>query len=310
MVTQHMLQGIRNVVKYGDDLFPRQLYSMIEPPEQLYVVGDPAVLREGLAIVGARNATPYGIGCARRFARLAAERGVAIVSGGARGCDAAAHNGALQVGGKTIIVCGFGCDMIYPAAHRTLFQRVVESGGAVISEYPWDTNPQPFMFRRRNRIIAGLSKATLVVEAGLPSGTFSTADAALESGREVWAVPGSITSTKSFGANRLIAQGATPIVDDESFHDAITSTYGVLRFPEEQAPDINVAEEFGEFFPLLEALQAEPMNLDSILELCEELYPKASGGHCRGIVMDGLSKAEEQGLVTRYGDGRIGPRIA
>ena len=124
-----------------------------------------------------------------------------MVSGGARGCDAAAHAAALEEGGRTVAFLGGGCDRLYPAEHEGLFQRIVDEGGAVVSEHAWDEDPKPYRFRLRNRLIAGLARATLIVEAGLPSGTFSTADEALAANRDVLVVPGAITAVSSRGAN-------------------------------------------------------------------------------------------------------------
>lgn len=223
------IDGPRWEIERGDALYPAAFELVSAPPKHLYLVGDPSALSEGLAVVGARKATPYGLGCARRFARIAARRGVVIVSGGARGCDAEAHRAALAEGGRTVAFLGGGCDKIYPAEHRGLFQDIVNAGGALVSEHPWEFPPVPYAFRARNRLIAGLARATLIVEAGLPSGTFSTADEALSAGREVLVVPGAITSASSRGANRLLYQGAMPIVDDESFADALFSIFGLLK---------------------------------------------------------------------------------
>ena len=184
MSARAALAGPRIVLERGGEGYPAAFEALADPPARLYVVGSVAALSEGVAVVGARKATPYGRGCASRFARLAAERGVAVISGGARGCDAAAHEAALAAGGRTTVFLGGGCDRLYPAEHRGLFQRIVDGGGAVASEHPWDVAPRPWMFRLRNRLIASLARATLIVEAGLPSGTFSTADEALAAGRE------------------------------------------------------------------------------------------------------------------------------
>lgn len=205
----------------GERDFPRALACIPRPPQRLYVVGNPAALREGLAVVGARNATPYGHNAANLFAGQAARRGVVIISGGARGCDTYAHEAALAAGGTTVAFLGGGCDKPYPASNTGLFQRIVDAGGAVVSENPWDFPPQPYTFRERNRLIAGLARATLIVEAGLPSGTFSTADEALAANKDVLVVPGSIFSPTSRGANQLLSQGAYPIVGAESMQAAL-----------------------------------------------------------------------------------------
>lgn len=300
-----LLEGPRTEIARGGRDYPAALETVRNPPERLYVVGNPTALQEGLAVVGARKATPYGLACAGHFARLAAERGVAVISGGALGCDGQAHEAALAAGGTTVAFLGGGCDELYPARHAGLFQRIVDDGGAVASEHPWGFPPKPFTFRERNRLIAGLARATLIVEAGLPSGTFSTADEALAAGREVWAVPGAVTSPSSRGANRLIAQGAMPVVDDETFQDALLLLFGCLR---QEAHREGGAQGGAKAAPnaVCAALLAEPMDM-------EGLYAFARG-RCRGDAMGWLSvqlaEAEREGLITRYPDGRYGPTVA
>lgn len=214
------LRGPRHEVVRGQAGFPAALAEIPRPPKRLYVVGSLSALRAGLAVVGARKSTPYGRSAAKLFAGRAAQWGVCVVSGGARGCDAHAHEAALANGGQTVAFLGGGCDVPYPWQNADLFQRIVDAGGAVVSEYSWEVPPLPYGFRARNRLIAGLARATLIVEAGLPSGTFSTADEALAANREVLAVPGSIFSKTSAGSNALLAQGATPMIDAESL-DAV-----------------------------------------------------------------------------------------
>lgn len=220
------IEGERFVLEQGSEGFPSALLDVDPAPTRLYVIGEPAALKEGLAVIGSRKATPYGMSCAARFAKHAAEQGVCVVSGGARGCDTSAVDAALEAGCAPVVILAGGLDNPYPAQNVPQLQRVVDAGGAVVSEQPWDAPPVPWMFRHRNRLIAGLAKATLVVEAGLPSGTFATVDQALAAGREVLAVPGPITSPQSRGTNRLIWQGATPVVDDETFLDALYTLYG------------------------------------------------------------------------------------
>lgn len=304
-----LLEGPRTEIARGERDYPAALETVRNPPERLYVVGDPAALQEGLAVVGARKATPYGLACAEHFARLAAERGVAVISGGALGCDGRAHEAALAAGGTTVAFLGGGCDELYPARHAGLFQRIVSGGGAVVSEHPWSFPPKPFTFRERNRLIAGLARATLIVEAGLPSGTFSTADEALAAGREVWAVPGAVTSPSSRGANRLLAQGAMPVVDDETFQDALLLLFGCLRQEAQRADGVQGdAKAASKAAPnaVCAALLAEPMDM-------EGLYAFARG-RCRSDAMGWLSvqlaEAEREGLIMRYPDGRYGPTAA
>ncbi|MDR1422038.1 MAG: DNA-processing protein DprA, partial [Coriobacteriales bacterium] len=225
---------MRTELVASDSRFPEGLHHVEAPPGCIRLLGDPALLtRPALAIVGARKASPYGLEAAGHFARCAVLRGITIVSGGAIGCDQAAHRGALDAGGRTIVVLGCGADIIYPMRARGLFERVLAEGGTIISEAPWGSSPSKWGFRRRNRLIAGLAQATLIVEAGLPSGTFITADATLAQGKDVLAIPGSIFALESRGANRLIAQGAVPIVDDAGFEDALTMIFGQSEQPKE-----------------------------------------------------------------------------
>ena len=335
------LTGPRTELAPGDGLYPSALADVPDPPKRLYVVGDPGALRAGLAVVGARKATPYGIGCARRFAGAAAKRGVTVISGGARGCDAAAHRAALEAGAPTVAFLGGGCDEPYPAAHAGLFQRIVDGGGAVASEQPWAQKPRPYMFRLRNRLIAGLARAVLIVEAGLPSGTFSTADEALAAGRDVLVVPGSIASASSRGANRLLYQGAVPVVDDETFEDALFSLFGCLR--QEQWPPAGressaldaacaSAERDGAggadgasgiggarrrgasgrskpraaaaCDPVAAALAAEPLGMEDLYAVARDACGAAEP---RAWLMERLAEAERAGVAARYPDGRWGP---
>lgn len=308
------LSGPRTVLEHGEEGYPDALMTVQSPPKRLFVIGNAEALHDGLAIVGARMATPYGLSCARTFAKLAADAGVCVVSGGARGCDAQAHRGALEAGGRTVVVLGSGCDELYPAEHYALFQDVIDAGGAVVSEQEWGFPPMRYAFRARNRIIAGLTRATLVVEAGMPSGTFSTADAALSAGRDVLAVPGAITSKTSRGCNRLISQGAVPIVDDETFRDVLFSTFGILKQEFAPAPasaddavpggkDEDGASPSDAKAVLLEALQACPATPERLTAL------SASGSLrlTRSQIACALVDLQRAGLVSRYPDGRYGP---
>ena len=295
-----ILEGPRFTLRRGQEGFPPALEHIPQPPEALYLIGNPGALKEGIAIVGARKATPYGRSCARRFAQLAAQHGVAVISGGARGCDGEAHKGALQAGGETVVFLGGGCDMLYPAQHVGLFQNIVNAGGAVVSEHPWEFPPVPYAFRTRNRLIAGLSRATLIVEAGLPSGTFSTADEALAAGKEVLAIPGAITSHTSQGANRLIYQGATPIVDDDSFKDVLFSIFGVMKQKSDSTKSDAASDE------IIAALQAEPLGEVELYALAQRLC--TTENPAAWLAMK-LTEGERAGLITRYPDGRYGAVI-
>jgi DNA processing protein len=202
----------------ADPAFPHGLAAIFDPPPGLFLRGAAALDlldAPAVAVVGARSCSPYGRHVARMLARELAAAGLVVVSGMARGIDGEAHRGALEVGGRTVAVLGCGVDRDYPAAHRELARQICERG-LVVSEYAPGVEPAPWRFPARNRVIAGLAAVTIVVEARERSGALITADLALEEGREVFAVPGEITSGLSMGTNRLLALGATPLthVDD------------------------------------------------------------------------------------------------
>ncbi|MBQ2836252.1 MAG: DNA-processing protein DprA [Clostridia bacterium] len=191
--------------------YPKQLRNIYDAPLKLYVLGDKKILKQkGVAIVGARKATGYGRKVAEQIATELSQLGINIISGMALGVDSAAHLGTLHEKciGKTIAVLGSGLDKIYPKENIQLARRIIKSGGCILSEYPIGTSANKLNFPQRNRIISGLSKGVLVVEASEKSGSLITADFALEQGREVFAVPGDINKETSTGTNNLIKQGA------------------------------------------------------------------------------------------------------
>jgi DNA processing protein len=213
--------GLRWIAR-SDPRFPRLLATIHDPPLGLFArgSGDVAMLAgPAVAIVGARACSPYGSDIATKLARRLGEAGVLVVSGMARGVDAAAHRGALEVG-RTVAVLGCGIDRDYPRAHAQLATRIAD-GGLILSEYPPGVEPAPWRFPARNRIVAGLAAATVVVEARERSGALITADLALEEGREVMAVPGEITSQLSHGTNALLKLGATPVTCADDVLQAI-----------------------------------------------------------------------------------------
>ena len=204
--------GLRFLAR-SDAAFPPLLASIHDPPPGLFLRGeaDAGLLRQpAVAVVGARACSPYGRQVARRLARELAAAGLLVVSGLARGGDGEAHRGALEGGGATVAVLGCGIDRDYPAAHRELASQIAATG-LVVSEYAPGVEPAPWRFPARNRIVAGLCAAAVVVEARERSGALITADFALEEGREVFAVPGEITSGLSAGSNALLRLGATPL---------------------------------------------------------------------------------------------------
>lgn len=254
------------ILTLADPEYPPALLEIPDPPTLLYVKGDVALLsRPSLAVVGARSATPQGLDNARAFARVLAESGLTIVSGLALGIDTAAHRGALDAaGGRTVAVIGTGADRVYPARNRDLAHRVVERG-AIVSEFPLGTPPLAHNFPRRNRIIAGLARGVLVVEAATDSGSLITARLAGENGREVMAIPGSIHSPLSRGCHRLIRDGAKLV---ETAADVLEE----LRWQVVPAASTPPSDERPAIDPqaarVLEAMGFDPVTPEVLVERC------------------------------------------
>lgn len=206
-----------DIISINDKKYPRILKQIYDPPISLYIKGNAEILNgKNIAIVGCRNSSKYGEEAAKYFAYNLSAKGINIISGLARGIDTYAHIGNLgtmmhngnDICGKTIAVVGNGIDIIYPKENKYLEEKIIKSGGCIISEYPLGTKPEKFNFPARNRIISGLSKGVLVIEARAKSGTLITIDFALQQGRDVYVVPGNINSVNSVGTNDLIKQGA------------------------------------------------------------------------------------------------------
>jgi DNA processing protein len=254
-----------SLVAWDDVDYPRALLAIGDPPPAFYFVGRRELLnRPALAIVGSRNATPPGVEQAEAFGAALSTAGLTIVSGLATGIDAAAHRGGLSADGSSIAVVGTGLDRYYPPANRALQQRLEREGG-IVSEFPLGMPPLPENFPRRNRLISGLSRGVLVVEATLNSGSLITARLAVEQGREVFAIPGSIHSPFSKGAHRLIRDGAKLV---ETAQDVLEE----LRFeapPTSPAPEPAVSAsspatgEAGE--RVLSALGHDPAGIDQLV---------------------------------------------
>jgi len=246
----------RRVLCIGDDDYPAVLLQTPDPPLLLYVQGQVEFLqRRSLAIVGSRNASPQGVDNARAFGSHLSRQGWTVVSGLAFGIDGAAHEGGLAGPGSTVAVVGTGLDRVYPARHRALAHRIA-TAGVLISEYAPGTPPLAQNFPQRNRIIAGLARGTLVVEAALQSGSLITARQAAEYGREVFAVPGSIHSPLSRGCHALIRQGAKLV---ESADDILEELQGPTVAAAAPAPAAA-----GRRDPVLEALGHDPATLDAL----------------------------------------------
>jgi len=200
-----------NFLKLGQESYPHRLASIKKPPEKLFYQGNlnASIFEQCLGVVGTRSMTDYGKEVADKFVRPIAEAGITIISGFMYGIDAAAHRACLDVGGKTIAVLGCGIEIIRPKRHADLKEKIIASGGLIVSELPDDHPAFRWTFVKRNRIISGLSQAVLVVEAPKKSGALITADCAFDQGREVLAVPGPVTSSVSQGTSSLIKKGAT-----------------------------------------------------------------------------------------------------
>jgi DNA processing protein len=234
----------RAIVTLADASYPRQLLEIADPPALLYVVGDATLLSSvSLAVVGSRNATPQGLANAQAFARALSSAGMTIVSGLALGIDSAAHRGGLEARGGTIAVLGTGADVVYPKQNEAL-AREITARGALISEFPLGTPPVPGNFPRRNRLISGLARGCLVVEAAHPSGSMITARLANEQGRDVFAIPGSIHSPLSRGCHALIKQGAKLVETAQDVLDEL-GVAGRTSAPVARAADTELLAHMG-----------------------------------------------------------------
>ncbi|PKO85590.1 MAG: DNA-protecting protein DprA [Betaproteobacteria bacterium HGW-Betaproteobacteria-12] len=248
------------IVTLADADYPPALLETADPPTLLYVRGNPALLRQrGLAIVGSRNATPQGRQTAENFARTLAGKGYSIISGLALGIDAAAHRGALAAGGPTVAVIGTGADRLYPASNRELALAIVEHG-AIVSEFPLGTPPLAANFPRRNRIISGLARGVLVVEAAPQSGSLITARLAADQGRDVFAIPGSIHSPVARGCHQLIKQGAKLVETASDILEEFSAA--ALAAPSEPG----IAAAMADDHPIVVALGHDPCTLDDLAE--------------------------------------------
>lgn len=207
-------------IKLGDENYPQKLKHIYGKPNEIFVIGNEKILNNDcIAVIGCRNCTEYGAKSAYEFGYELAKKGVCVISGFARGIDSYAHWGAINANGNTIAVLGCGLNVIYPEENLQLYRKILKNGGAIISEYPLGTKPEKKHFPARNRIISGISDGVLVIEAKKRSGTMITVEYALDQGKQVYALPGNITSSNSYGTNELIKEGALLVtnVDDIMF---------------------------------------------------------------------------------------------
>jgi DNA processing protein len=253
-----------HIFTLADDDYPQELLNIPDPPLLLYVKGRPELLnRTALAVVGSRNATPQGIGNAEAFAKTLSDAGLCIISGMAHGIDAAAHRGALKGQGSSIAIVGTGLDKVYPAANRELAHALAQQG-ALISEFPLGTPPLAANFPRRNRLISGMSAGCLVVEAGLQSGSLITARLALEQGRDVFAIPGSIHAPQSKGSHALLKQGAKLV---ETAQDILEELAGLLPATARKPAKMSVGMQ-GQDSALLDHIGFDPVDVDTLRARC------------------------------------------
>lgn len=254
----------RHLMALGDSDYPSVLLETSDPPVLLHLMGQRPMLQHArkVAIVGSRNPTPQGLDNARAFAHALSDAGVCVVSGLALGIDGAAHQGALQGPTGSIAVVGTGLDRVYPKSHHALAHALTQQG-VLISEYPIGTGPLPANFPKRNRLIAGLSQGTLVVEAALESGSLITAQLATDMGREVFAIPGSIHATQSKGCHALIRQGAKLV---EAARDVLEDLQFQRPLPLEASPNTAAAALSAQATPdaVLNALGHDPTDLDTL----------------------------------------------
>ena len=282
----------RDVVALGDPRYPQALLDSPDPPLLLYVRGRIELLeRPAIAIVGSRNATAQGLENARAFAAHLAGAGWVVVSGLALGIDGAAHEGALAAGGGTIAVVGTGLDVVYPLRHRALTAKIA-ADGLLLSEFAVGTPALAENFPIRNRIIAALARGTLVVEAAVQSGSLITARLALEAGRDVFAIPGSIHSPQSRGCHALIKQGAKLVDRADDIVDELAPHAGVVRMAS-SPPAVHHSPAKD---PVLDALGFDPIGLDELI---------ARTGRSAADLSARLLDFELQGRVARLPDQRF-----
>jgi DNA processing protein len=294
----------RHLLTLADAAYPAALLQTADPPCLLYAMGSLHWLQApALAIVGSRHATPQGLSNAAQFAQALSEAGLTVVSGLAMGIDGAAHKGALKGRGSTIAVVGTGLDRVYPSRHLALARQIAEQG-LVLSEFGLGTPSLAANFPRRNRIIAGLSLGTLVVEAALKSGSLITARLASECGREVYAVPGSILSAQSAGCHWLIKQGARLV---ESAEDVLEDLQPQLKdgsLAASALSAINISKHVSSPHedPLLNVMGHDPITLDALSDRCG--WPMSQlQARLLELELEGLVQRLPGGLLVRQGSG-------
>jgi len=272
------------ILWYGDDCYPDALRNFDFSPPVLFIAGKEKKINfNAIAVVGTRKCTVYGKKVAYDFSFALAKSGFDIISGGARGIDTQAHKGAIDAGGRTFAILGTGLDIVYPPENKDIFDKIKESG-ALISEFPFGTPPFKENFPKRNGIIAALSRGILVVEAGTKSGALLTAQWGIETGKEIYVVPGPITSPTSKGTNELIKKGAKPVTTPAD----IIADYGFTTPKQEEERITSMTEDETLIYHVLD--YANPLHLD---ELCEKLEVPITD------LLPKLLKMEMKGIITQ-----------
>jgi len=293
----------RHLLTLADPRYPGQLREIHDPPPVLYVLGDPEVLAyPAIAIVGSRHPTPAGRDIARAFARHLAGNGLIVNSGLALGIDAAAHEGALHADGLTVAVAGTGVDRVYPSRHADLARRIGEHG-ALVSELPIGTRPTREAFPRRNRILSGLATGTLVVEAALRSGSLITARCALEQGRELFAIPGSIHNPLARGCHALLRQGAKLVETADDVLEELAPVIGPVpsagtEGDKETCAPACANEEDPDYARLLACLDWEPRGVDELAR-ASGLSAASVASMLLRLELDGVIRTVPGGLYQR-----------
>lgn len=245
-----------------DNEYPEQLRNIKNAPKQLYVLGDENILKETcVAIIGSRVCTPKGAKIAENFAKELSRKGICIISGMAKGIDTAAHVGALKAGGKTIAVLGGGFNHIFPEENKGLFLKIIENGGAVVSEYRENTKPSQNGFVQRNRIVSGLSKGVLIIEAKHRSGTAITARFARSQGRKLFCIPHSLEQKEGIGTNRQIRNGARLVTSPQEIIDELKIKTEEVEKSEKEIELVDIPEEY---MPVYKHISKNPINIDEI----------------------------------------------
>ena len=288
--------GMRTIPRDAD-AYPRRLLEIYDPPPVLYVMGDCDLNpSRSFAIVGSRRCTRDGQRAAREIAETLAREDVTVVSGMAYGVDAAAHEGALIGMGRTVAVLGCGADVVYPRQHEELYRRILDNGGAVVSEYPPGTQPRPGNFPARNRIISGMSEGVLIVEGAERSGAMITVNDATEQNRDVFAVPGSIYSSLSAAPNRLIVEGAIPVL---SGWDILEHYRWAARPDARQSAPRNRIELGPEDDQIVKPLLEQELSFDELANLVD--FPIAKlNSHLTMLELRGIIVKVPGGLYRAY----------